>query len=259
MSEISSLSDADLLAEVGRRASVQPAFREQALAKLAQDEVRPGVTHTLAVNDAPASHPVNVAQKPPLSPEQMTELLGALENRFNYTPKHYATTAFKKHREGITFDEVKAYLTQDPKLARTVYAMHKRGGEPDVWGRAGKSFLFFEAAKETCPASRNCVYDRQSAEWLKQNRPDEHFSGSVEEQCAEMNAGVVSEAQWRQMEAIGKFTLDSWEWADSSDIISTGDARNAARDGVILNVYRLDARLHLPRGGWRAVAKGSET
>lgn len=239
--------------------------RRLSVIALVEEKVRPDVKGALSGTGepAPAGQPDTVQNKSTLSPEQMQELLAALEVRFNNHPRHYENLeALPRLKQGVTFTEVRVCLENDPALAKKVYTMLKRDGDPDVYSRYGRSFLFFESVQDTTAASRNCVYGKVQAGWLRKNRPSERFNGSVEEQREAMgDVGVTTQQMWYDLQKLGPFTDNSWEWTDSDDInddTPTGNARGADRSGgrPYVDVYR--ARNHGPDRGWRAVAKGSE-
>lgn len=87
-----------------------------------------------------------------LTAEQREELLHILENRF--------VKNMHRHEE-IEWDQVKAKLEANEDKLWSLYEMDRTGGEPDVVGKDGEEFIFYDFSPETPVGRRKVCYDRK--------------------------------------------------------------------------------------------------
>lgn len=172
-----------------------------------------------------------------------------METRFTNTPDHYNTPQFQEQRESINFAKVKAALKANSELMWRLNWMEETSGQPDVWGEEHGEFIFLCSSKESQEGRRDCVYSEKAEKKLKAKGMK--FGGSVEEKLRTIGVSIVFEQAWRDMQKMGKFTPNTFDWVDSSDIVNIGMARYAGRCGDRLRVDRDFAGDHLPFRGRR--------
>ncbi len=223
-----------LLAALEERKSAGqlPYSLNERIVALSENDVRPGIEQTLADADESitADQPDEPAERPKLSPEsaEAQALLSTLETRLTKNPQGY------KRPEGVDFAEVKAALEARPDLMYSLAQMENSGGEVDIRAVEGNEFVFCDFAKETSEKRRDLDYYQ------------------VEKIAEDWGVDVQSEEGWRALQKLGVFDTDSWIWVKSDDIIDTGDARLADRNGLNLHVLPFLAGNHDPFRGWRA-------
>ena len=115
----------------------------------------------------------------------------------------------------------------------SLYQAENSGSLIDIRADEGNEFIFCDHNKETSESRRDMTYYQ------------------IQEAAEAMGVDIQSEEGWRALQEAGKFDSASWIWIKSEDIIETGDARFAYRDGGNLNVCRHDADNRHPYGGWR--------
>ncbi|MFH0838272.1 MAG: DUF4256 domain-containing protein [Patescibacteria group bacterium] len=200
----------------------------QRLAELTNtgEGVRTDVTQVIEGDEADA--PEEASEKRELSPEEQAKLLSTLETRLTSEPGGY------KRPEGVNFAEVKISLEARPDLMYSLAQTENAGGAVDIRAIEGNEFVFCDFAKETDESRRNLTYPQ------------------AEEAAKAMGVDIQSKEGWRALQKLGAFDTNSWIWVKSDDIIDTGCARDACRDGGGLVVDRYGAGGHRPNGGWRA-------
>jgi hypothetical protein len=142
------------------------------------------------------------------------DLLGAVQARFE---KHM-------HRhDGVAWAEVQGRLERTPDALRSLLAMEATGGEPDVIGEADGTgrFTFMDCSIESPTGRRSLCYDGAALDARKENKPQ----GSAVEMAAEMGLDLLTEAQYRALQALGEFDAKTSSWVSTpSDVRSLGGA-----------------------------------
>lgn len=140
------------------------------------------------------------------------DLLAALQARFEKNmPRH----------KGIAWADVQARLESDAGALKALAAMEATGGEPDVIGREGGTFVFCDCAAESPSGRRSLCYDREALDSRKENKPQ----GSAVEMAAELGIELLDEKQYRQLQELGEFDLKTSSWIRTpAEIRSLGGA-----------------------------------
>jgi hypothetical protein len=129
------------------------------------------------------------------------ELLDTLKHRFE---KH-------RHRhKAITWAQVLARLEGRPGALEVLREMEATGGEPDVVALDGdtKSLVFCDCAVETPAGRRSLCYDEAALAARKENKPQ----GSAVGMAEAMGVALLTEAQYRALQALGEFDLKTSSW-----------------------------------------------
>lgn len=135
-------------------------------------------------------------------------LLDILEARFG---KHMA------RHEGLEWSDVLARLQSRPDRLRSLDEMEKSGGEPDVVGRDGKTgeLIVMDCSAETPAGRRSLCYDREALESRKEHRPD----GCATDMAAAMGIEILTEAQYRDLQQLGRFDSRTSSWVKTPPAI----------------------------------------
>lgn len=146
--------------------------------------------------------------------EQRDELLRALKLRFEKNMRRHAKA---------TWADVQARLQGSPDKLKTLAEMEATGGEPDVIGTADDhgAYLFCDCAAESPQGRRSLCFDAEALAARKENKP----AGSATEMANAMGVALLTEAQYRQLQAFGEFDLKTSSWvATPPDIRKLGGA-----------------------------------
>jgi len=136
-----------------------------------------------------------------LAAKQRGELLETLRARF----------AGNTHRhEGLQWDKVRARLESKPEKLAALGEMERTGGEPDVVGQDTKTgeYLFCDCSAESPAARRSLCYDRPALDARKENKP----KGSALEWAAAMGAALLTEEDYRRLQALGACDQKTSSW-----------------------------------------------
>ena len=100
------------------------------------------------------------------------ELIKTLKERFEKNMNRHP---------GIDWSAVEARLQAQPEKLRSLSAMERTGGEPDVVGydEASGAFIFYDCSPESPAGRRSLCYDRAALEGAKktQARGQRHGNG----------------------------------------------------------------------------------
>ncbi|GIW25960.1 DUF4256 domain-containing protein [Meiothermus sp.] len=143
-----------------------------------------------------------------MTTKQAEELLGVLKTRFE---QH-----LQRH-PGLTWAEVQTRLEAHVSKLRSLWEMEATGGEPDVVGYDASSgeILFFDCSPESPTGRRSLCYDRAALEARKHNKP----AGSALEMAAAMGIELLTEAQYRALQQLGRFDTKTSSWLKTPDPI----------------------------------------
>lgn len=157
-----------------------------------------------------------------LSTEQRAVLVNVLKARFEKNMKRHP---------GLDWVEVLARLEAHPEKLWSLREMEATGGEPDVVGydAATGEYIFFDCAAESPAGRRSLCYDRAALDARKANKPED----SALDMAAAMGAEVLTEAQYRQLQALGAFDTKTSSW-----LITPPEIRS--RGGAIFGDRRYD-------------------
>lgn len=143
---------------------------------------------------------MNTTQKE-LSPEQRSELLELLKQRFEKHPSRHA---------GLTWEKVQARLEANPQKVWSLSEMERTGGEPDVasYDKKTGEFIFFDCSAETPSGRRNLCYDREALDSRKEFKPE----NSALDLASAMGIEIMTEGQYRTLQELGEFDLKTSSW-----------------------------------------------
>ncbi|MDR7094679.1 DUF4256 domain-containing protein [Hydrogenophaga laconesensis] len=133
--------------------------------------------------------------------EQRDTLLRTLKQRFDkHTQRH----------TGVRWAEVEARLQANPDKLKALLAMEETGGEPDVIGPvdASGACLFCDCAPESPSGRRSLCYDAEALASRKENKP----ADNAMDMAKAMGISLLTEAQYRQLQAYGEFDLKTSSW-----------------------------------------------
>jgi hypothetical protein len=178
-----------------------------------------------------------------LSKVERGELLRALEVRFEKN--------MNRHK-GLKWSGVLAKLDQ-PAASDKLWSlneMERTGGEPDVVGHDQKTgeFIFYDCSAESPKDRRSQCYDREALESRKENKP----AGSALDMAADMGIGLLTEAQYRELQTLGKFDLKTSSWVQTPpEIRKQGGALFCDRRYDHVFVYHNGAESYYAARGFR--------
>jgi hypothetical protein len=136
-----------------------------------------------------------------MTPQQRDTLLQALKLRFERHPHRHP---------GLAWADVQARLEGHPSTLRTLLQMESTGGEPDVVAPAGSTgpLTFFDCAAQSPLGRRSLCYDPEALASRKLQPP----AGSAVGMAAEMGIELLTEAQYRQLQALEAFDTKTSSW-----------------------------------------------
>lgn len=172
-------------------------------------------------------------------------LLRALRARFE---KHV-----QRHR-GIAWPDVQARLDGNPGALKALLAMESTGGEPDVIGRDGSTgrYQYCDCSAESPSGRRSLCYDRAALEGRKEHKPGDSAVGMA----AAMGIELLTEAQYRDLQALGEFDLKTSSWISTpADVRKLGGALFCDRRYGRVFVYHNGAQSYYAARGFRGLLR----
>lgn len=188
-----------------------------------------------------------IDQKPrQLTPEQAAETLRTLESRFT------SPEGLKRHK-GIEWSRVKAALLASPEALWSVNGMETQGHEPDVYFADDGGFDIGTCSAETPTQGRNCVYDEEAAQWLRENHPTVKFNGSAVAMAQELGIDLMDAEKYeKRLQKTGKYDKKTWSWLKTpTNIRKAGGALRGGRPDPGVRVAQYFAYSHVDAGSWR--------
>ena len=142
--------------------------------------------------------------KKTLSAEQREKLFATLQARFEKNPGRHPD---------ITWAKVRARLESQAEKLWSLAEMENTGGEPDVVGQKAKTgeYVFFDCSPESPKGRVSLCYDRAALDARKEFKP----KGSAMELAAAMGVELLTEEQYRELQALGNFDLKSSSWVQA--------------------------------------------
>lgn len=178
-----------------------------------------------------------------MAARERDELLQALKSRFDKN--------MHRHR-GIAWPEVQARLEASPAALKSLRAMEESGGEPDVIGQDQKTgkFTFCDCSAESPTGRRSLCYDGEALDARKENKPQ----GSALGMAASMGIDLLTEEQYRHLQALGEFDTKTSSWIQTPpDVRSLGGALFCDRRYGKVFVYHNGAQSYYAARGFRGV------
>lgn len=130
----------------------------------------------------------------------MAELIATLRERFDRNMQRHP---------GIAWSSVQARLDAHPGKLAALHEMERTGGEPDVVGAgAAGEIVFCDCSPESPAGRRSLCYDRAALDARKENKP----KGSAAGMAAAMGIEMLTEAEYRALQALGEFDRKTSSW-----------------------------------------------
>lgn len=170
-----------------------------------------------------------------------TALLEVLQSRFEKN--------MQRHRD-VAWADVLARLDANPSAWRALQAMEDSGGEPDVIGRdaATGRVAFCDCSAETPAGRRSLCYDAAALDARKEQKP----AGSAVGMAAELGIELLTEEQYRALQALGEFDLKTSSWiATPPELRQQGGALFCDRRYGRVFTYHNGAQSYYAARGWR--------
>ena len=150
----------------------------------------------------------------PLSATQREECLSLVRARFENNMKRHA---------GLDWAKVEARLKARPEKLWSLHAMESSGGEPDIVAVDTESgeYVFYDCSAESPKGRRSVCYDREALESRKEHKPQ----NSAIDMAAAMGIELLTEAQYRALQKLGKYDAKTSSWLKTpADIRTLGGA-----------------------------------
>lgn len=151
-----------------------------------------------------------MGNKKELTTEQREELIGVLKKRFEKN---------RDRHNGIDWVDVEAKLKLEDSYEKlwSLNEMERTGGEPDVVGRDQTTgeYIFFDCVAESPKGRRSICYDREALESRKEYKP----ANNAIDMAADMGIELLSEQQYRELQALGKFDAKTSSWVKTPEAI----------------------------------------
>lgn len=134
----------------------------------------------------------------------MDELIAVLQERFE---KH------KDRHPGLAWSVVQARLEVRKDKLKVLQEMESTGGEPDVIGhdQASGELTFCDCSAETPAGRRSLCFDGEALAARKENKP----GGSAVAMAAAIGITMLSEEQYRALQALGEFDRKTSSWVQT--------------------------------------------
>lgn len=146
--------------------------------------------------------------KKTLSPKQREELLDILKARFEKN---------KGRHKDIEWAKVQAKLEAHTGRLWSLNEMEMTGGEPDVVGYDKKTgeYIFYDCSAESPVGRRSLCYDHEALESRKEHKPGD----SAVNMADAMGIELLTEAQYRELQQLGKFDTKTSSWVATTAAI----------------------------------------
>lgn len=130
---------------------------------------------------------------------QRDELLAQVKARFDKN--------MKRHK-GIEWAKVQAKLEKSPAKLWSLHEMERTGGEPDVVGQEGGSFIFVDCSAQSPKGRRSVCFDAEALRSRKEHKP----ADSAVNMAETMGIELLSEEEYRQLQELGDFDTTTSSW-----------------------------------------------
>ncbi|MEO7212276.1 DUF4256 domain-containing protein [Mucilaginibacter sp.] len=183
--------------------------------------------------------------KKQLSVERSEELLGVLKTRFEKN--------MERHK-GLEWAKIKVKLEANAEKLWTLDEMEITGGEPDVVGmdETTGEYLFYDCAAESPKGRRSVCYDHEALQSRKEYKPENSAVGMA----ADMGIEILTEEQYRELQALGKFDLKTSSWVQTpANIRKLGGAVFCDRRYDTIFFYHNGAESYYAARGFRGLLR----
>ena len=178
-----------------------------------------------------------------LTKKQGESAISALKDRFD---KH-----MERHK-GVEWSHVQSRIAANPEKLRSLHEMEITGGEPDVIGQDKKTgqVIFCDCSAESPGGRRSLCFDREALDSRKENKP----AGNVIDMASAMGIELLTEAQYRDLQELGRFDLKTSSWvATPAEIRALGGALFCDRRYDTVFVYHNGAQSYYAARGFRGM------
>lgn len=141
-----------------------------------------------------------------ISLEQKNNLLAKLQKRFSQNAKFH---------EGMHWEEVLERLHNNEEKLNSLLAMEETGGEPDVVGKDGERFVFYDCVKESPKGRRSLCYDQEALEARKVHKPVD----SAMAMASKMGVEVLTELEYKTLQSLLCVDTKTSSWVQTPDNI----------------------------------------
>ncbi len=180
-----------------------------------------------------------------MNAQQREPLLRSLMDRFEKNARRH---------DGIAWTTVLARLESAPAALKALAEMEATGGEPDVIGleEGTGRVVFCDCSAESPTGRRSLCYDDDALNARKENKPP----GSAVAMAAAMGVDLLTEAQYRALQQLGRFDAKTSSWvATPEDVRALGGALFCdLRYGRVF-VYHNGAQSYYAARGFRALLR----
>lgn len=155
---------------------------------------------------------------------------------------------------GIEWAQVLARLEKDRAKLWALHEMEATGGEPDVINHDKKEdkFVFYDCSAESPAGRRSVCYDREGLDSRKEHKP----KTSAQDMAAAMGIELLTEAQYRELQALGEFDIKTSSWVQTpDDIRKRGGALFGDRRYGRVFIYHNGAQSYYGARGFRGVLR----
>lgn len=173
--------------------------------------------------------------------EQRDALIRVLKQRFEKHTQRHAK---------VKWADVEARLQGNTDKLKALFAMEETGGEPDVIGTpdAQGAYLFCDCAAESPAGRRSLCFDAEALASRKENKP----ADNVIDMAQSMGVSLLTEAQYRHLQAFGEFDLKTSSWvATPPEVRKLGGALFCDRRYNQVFVYHNGAQSYYAARGFR--------
>jgi hypothetical protein len=152
--------------------------------------------------------------------------------------------------KGLDWSRLQAKLEGNAEKLWSLNEMERTGGEPDVVGHDKKTgeYIFYDCSAESPNGRRSLCYDRKALDSRKEHKPKDNAI----DMAAAMGIELLTEAQYRELQEIGKFDTKTSSWVKTpSDIRQLGGALFCDRRYNHVFVYHNGAESYYANRGFR--------
>ena len=180
-----------------------------------------------------------------LSASETKELFSTLKLRFE---------KYRSRHQAIEWNKVHAKLEANPEKCWSLNEMEQSGGEPDVVGVDATTgeYHFVDCSAESPSGRRSLCYGHEALGARKENKP----KGSAAEMASRMGVELLTEAQYRALQALGEFDRKTSSWVKTpANIRALGGAVFCDRRYDTVFVYHNGAESYYAARGFRGLLK----
>ena len=180
-----------------------------------------------------------------ISPQQQEHLLKTLKTRFEKNPNRH---------KGLDWDKIQAKLEVHTDKLWSLNIMEETGGEPDVvdFDAETGAYIFYDCSAESPKNRRSLCYDIEAWESRKEHKPKDNAI----DMAAAMGIDILSEDEYRALQALGEFDLKTSSWVKTpSKIRELGGALFCDRRFDTVFLYHNGAESYYAARGFRGILK----